>query len=152
MVQPCMKNRKEYKVVYIPSKSILYVSSSTTTAGHYKKAFPTGKDHCDLFDFVKRAVDVFQDACPHSICDGLFRVDVFMNQANAYIVNEFESLEAVYYGKSVLESAVTNYLKEYWLGKLMNIDLIQELLSTSRDRKDEVVDLDSVRSVKKKRL
>ena len=60
--------------------------------------------------------------------------------------------EAVYYGKSVLESAVTNYLKEYCLGKLMNIDLIQELLSTSRDRKNEVVDLDNVRSVKKKRL
>jgi hypothetical protein len=152
MIQPCMKNRKEYKVVYIPSKSIVYVSSSTTTAGHYKKAFPTGKDHCDLFDFVKRAVEVFQDACPHSICDGLFRVDVFMNQANAFIVNEFESLEAVYYGKSVLESAVTNYLKEYWLGKLMNIDLIQELLSTSRDRKNEVVDLDNVRIVKKKKL
>jgi hypothetical protein len=34
----------------------------------------------------------------------------------------------------------------------MNIDLIQELLSTSRDRKNEVVDLDNVRSVKKKRL
>ncbi len=108
-----MKNRKEHKVVYIPSKSIVYVSSSTTTAGHYKKAFPTGKDHCDLFDFVKRAVEVFQDACPHSICDGLFRIDVSMNQANAFIVNEFESLEAVYYGKSVLESAVTNNLKEY---------------------------------------
>ena len=101
---------------------------------------------------MKRAVQVFQDACPHSICDGLFRVDVFMNQVNAFIVNEFESLEAVYYGKSVLESAVTNYLKEYCLGKLMNIDLIQELLSTSRDRKNEVVDLDNVRSVKTKRL
>ena len=103
---------------------------------------------------MKRAVEIFQDACPHSICDGLFRVDVFMNQANAFIVNElFESLEAVYYGKSVLESAVTNYLKEYWLGKLINIDLlIQELLSTSRDRKTKVVDLDNVRSVKKKRL
>ena len=34
----------------------------------------------------------------------------------------------------------------------MNIDLIQELLSTSRDRKDEVVDPDDVRSVIKKRL
>ena len=55
---------------------------------------------------MKRAVEVFQDACPHSICDELFRVDVFMNQANIFIVNEFESLEAVYYGKSIFESTV----------------------------------------------
>jgi len=123
MIQPCMKNRKEYKVVYIPSKSIIYVTSSSTTAGHYKKAFPTGNNHCDLFDFVKRVVTVFQDACPHSICNGLFRVDVFMNNSNKFIVNEFESLEAVYYGKSIQESAVTNFLKEYWLAKLGSYQL-----------------------------
>jgi hypothetical protein len=137
IIQPCMRNRKEYKVVYIPSKSIVYVSSATTTAGHYKKAFPTGKDHCDLFEFVGRAVKVFQDACPHSICDGLFRVDVFMNQANEFIVNEFESFEAVYYGKSILENTVTNHLKEYWYGKLMDIDLIHELLSRTIEIKDK---------------
>ena len=39
MIQPCMKNRNEYKVVqYIPSKSKVYVSSSTTIAGNYKKS------------------------------------------------------------------------------------------------------------------
>jgi hypothetical protein len=153
MIQPCMRNRKEYKVVYIPSKSIVYVSSSTTTAGHYKKAFPTGKDHCDLFDFVKRAVEAFQDACPHSICDGLFRVDVFMNQANKFIVNEFESLEAVYYGKSILENTVTNYLKDYWYGKLIDIDLIQQLISTNSCKtKDEVVEKEKCSSVKKRKI
>ena len=53
MIQPCMKNRKEYKVVvYIPSKSIICVSSARTTSGHYKKVFPTGQNHCDLFTFV----------------------------------------------------------------------------------------------------
>ena len=38
--------------VYIPSKSIICVSSARTTSGHYKKVFPTGQNHCDLFTFV----------------------------------------------------------------------------------------------------
>jgi hypothetical protein len=43
-----------------------------------------------------QSVKVLLEACPHTICDGLFRVDVFMNQAGDFIVNEFESLEAAY--------------------------------------------------------
>jgi hypothetical protein len=47
-------------------------------------------------------------------------------------VNEFESLEkAVYYGKSIAENNVTNFLKEYWYEKLMDLDLIQDLLTRS---------------------
>ena len=94
------------------------------------------------------------DACPHSICDGLFRVDVFMNQANEFIVNEFESLEAVYYGKSILENTVTNHLKEYWYGKLMDIDLIQELLSRTIEIKDKnkAESLEKGRNSKRKKL
>ena len=77
-----------------------------------------------------------------------------MNQANEFIVNEFESLEAVYYGKSILENTVTNHLKEYWYGKLMDIDLIQELLSRSIEIKDKnkVEALEKGRSSKRKKL
>ena len=153
MIQPCMKNRKEYKVVYIPSKSIIYVSSARTTSGHYKKAFPTGQNHCDLFTFVMQAVKVLQEACPHTICDGLlFGVDVFMNQAGDFIVNEFESLEAAYYGKSIAENNVTNFLKEYWYGKLMDLDLIQDLLTKSCNIKVAEEDLAKSRRVKRKTL
>ena len=135
MIQPCMKNRKEYKVVYIPERNITYVTSTRVSAGHYKKAFATGDNHSDLFAFVKRAVAVFRDDCPHSICDGLFRVDVFMNQANEFIVNEFESLEASYYSRSTVENSVTHFLKEYWYEKLKSVDLIQQLIIRSSDLK-----------------
>ena len=137
MIQPCMKNRKEYKVVYIPAKNIIYITSTKVSNGHNKQAFPTGENHSDLFDFVKRAVAVFQDECPHSICDGLFRVDVFMNQANEYIVNEFESLEASYYGRPKFENAVTHFLKEYWSGKLKNVDLIRQLIDRSAEMRSK---------------
>jgi hypothetical protein len=129
MIQPCMKNRKEYKVVYIPSKNITYISSPSRTAscGNGKRAFSFG-DHSELFAFVKKVVDFFQAECPYVICDGLFRVDVFMNQANELVVNEFESLEAAYYSsRSSLENSVTNFLKSYWLDKLFTLDIIKQI-------------------------
>ena len=60
------------------------LQQARTTSGYYKKAFSTGQNHCDLFTFVMRAVNVLQEACPHTICDGLFLVDVFMNQAGDF--------------------------------------------------------------------
>ena len=129
MIQPCMKNRKEYKVVYIPSKNITYISSTSRTAscGNGKRAFSFG-DHSELFAFVKKVVEFFQAECPYVICDGLFRVDVFMNQANELVVNEFESLEAVYYSsRSTLENTVTDFLKSYWLDKLFTLDIIKQI-------------------------
>jgi hypothetical protein len=90
MIQPCMKNRKEYKVVYNPSsKNITYVSLTSRTASCGISKEP---DHSELFAFVKKVVDFFQAECPYVICDGLFRVDVFMNKTNELVVNEFESL------------------------------------------------------------
>ena len=77
-----------------------------------------------------------------------------MNQANEFIVNEFESFEAIYYGKSILENTVTNHLKEYWYGKLMDIDLIHELLSRTIEIKDKnkAEALEKGRNSKRKKL
>ena len=51
-----------------------------------------------------------------------------MNQANELVVNEFESLEAVYYSsRSSLENAVTDFLKSYWLDKLFTLDIIKQI-------------------------
>jgi len=104
-----MKNRKEYKVVYIPSKNITYISSTSRTAscGNGKRAFSFG-DHSELFAFVKKVVEFFQAECPYVICDGLFRVDVFMNQANELVVNEFESLEAQHDSIKAEENGLMN--------------------------------------------
>ena len=105
----------------------------TSSCGNNKKAFSSG-DHSELFSFVKKSVEIFQVECPYSICDGLFRVDVFMNRSNELVVNEFESLEAAYYcSKGSLESAVTNFLKTYWLDKLTSLDIIKHLLNHSTE-------------------
>jgi len=54
MIQPCMKNRKEYKVVYIPRKDILYVANiKGAKHSNGRKAFSSG-DHLELFAFVKK--------------------------------------------------------------------------------------------------
>lgn len=131
MIQPCMKNRKEYKVVYIPKKNILYVANIRGAMhANGKKAFSFG-NHEALFAFIKTTVEFFRAECPHAICDGLFRVDVFMNDTKEFVVNEFESMEAGYYGKSELE--VTHFLKEYWAEKLMEVDQIKDLIVISAE-------------------
>ena len=112
MIQPCMKNRKEYKVVYIPRKEILYISNIRGAKhSNGRKAFSSG-DHHELYTFIKKAVEFFLVDCPYAICDGLFRVDVFMNEYKDFVVNEFESLEACYYGSFESELAVTHFMKE----------------------------------------
>eukprot|EP00597_Dinobryon_sp_UTEXLB2267_P016104 CAMPEP_0201096512 /NCGR_PEP_ID=MMETSP0812-20130820/5481_1 /ASSEMBLY_ACC=CAM_ASM_000668 /TAXON_ID=98059 /ORGANISM="Dinobryon sp., Strain UTEXLB2267" /LENGTH=158 /DNA_ID=CAMNT_0047350809 /DNA_START=837 /DNA_END=1313 /DNA_ORIENTATION=+ len=130
MIQPCMSNRKEYKVIYIPSRSIQYIVSRTARCGS-GTSFSV-RPHTRLFDFVRRAVSVFRESCPHAITDGLFRVDVFETKLGELVVNEFESLDAAYYGDGRDSSFhVTNFLFEYWLQLLTKIDIIQDLILKS---------------------
>ena len=154
MIQPCMRNRKEYKVVYIPSKNIIYVSSLSSSCGNGKKAFSFG-DHSSLFAFVKTAVHSFQVECPYAICDGLFRVDVFMNQSNQLVVNEFESLEATYYSsREKDQTSVTSFLKDYWLSKLASLDIVQQITSSvevlGRDGRESATQDDNTKKKSKR--
>lgn len=136
MIQPCMSNRKEYKVIYIPSKSIQYIISRTARCG--SGVSYSVKPHTRLFDFVRRACNVFREHCPYAITDGLFRVDVFQTKLGELVVNEFESLDAAYYGGGRdISFHVTNFLFEYWLNLLTKIDIIQGLVRQSDDTAKE---------------
>ena len=140
MIQPCMANRKEYKVVYIQSKGIQYITSSGST--YKRKAYST-PPHTELFTFVKQVVLTLQNACPSCIVDGLFRVDVFQNQEKQLVVNELESLEAGFTGGSTgatssNEVIVTDYLQDYWLSKLTPIPIVHALQSLSKEKRNKL--------------
>lgn len=139
MIQPCMSNRKEYKVVYIPSKNIQYVVSRTARCG--SGASFSVRPHTRLFDFVKSAVGIFRHRCPYAITDGLFRVDVFQTKLGKLVVNEFESLDASYYSTERGDSSfvVTNFLRQYWLSKLIDIDIIKDLIQKSELEETDVL-------------
>lgn len=130
MIQPCMQNRREYKVIYIPSKQTQYIVPRSARCGHGTSF--SSRPHTRLFDFVRRSVDVFREHCPHAITDGLFRVDVFQTKLGDLVVNEFESLDAVYYcGGRDTSFHVTNFLREHWFKHLTEIDIIQDLIVKS---------------------
>ncbi len=118
MLQPCMQNRKENKVVTVNGKA-LYISENKTKAGS-QYSFPP--HHSNLFTFAEHAVRELKIADPSFHADGLVRVDVFQNQVGELIVNEFESLEAYYHSSAIIgmteEASVTEWLTEFWRLKL----------------------------------
>ena len=90
-----MKNRKEYKVVVLNMKPV-FIAYNPKCSGAQRKSF-SKKPHERLFNFAKLAVERLKEKCSHSIVDGLVRVDIFQNENQELVVNEFESLDANYY-------------------------------------------------------
>jgi hypothetical protein len=118
MLQACMKNRKEYKVVVINQRA-LYLANHHKKIGTSYSKFP----HTALLNFAENAVVQLKLNCPSTITDGLVRVDIFKNANDELVVNEFESLEACYYSKKdssfTAEADVSTFLREkYWKNKL----------------------------------
>jgi hypothetical protein len=118
MLQACMKNRKEYKVVVINQKA-LYLANHHRKVGTSYSKYP----HTALLNFAENAVASLKLNCPSTITDGLVRVDIFKNAYDKLVVNEFESLEACYYNKKDSsfnsEADVSTFLREnYWKNKL----------------------------------
>jgi hypothetical protein len=116
MIQPTMRNRKEYKVVLFNGK-YQYVNYKPKTPTH-SHAF-SYEPHERLRRFAEYAVSELKVCCPGAITDGLVRVDVFQTATKSLVVNEFESLEAVYYHH--LQHTTTNQLVEYWIDKIKTI-------------------------------
>lgn len=103
-----------------------YISSvdsrnSKKSANGVNKAF-SQSPHDELITFCKDSLKCFKSNCPHAITDGLFRVDVMQMRSGKFVVNEFESLEANYYGKlESQEFVVSLFLKNYWINKIRSI-------------------------------
>ena len=77
LIQPFMKNTKEYKVACYAGKFEYIVSSASH---HYvtkdTRAF-TMKPHTRLRIFVEEAIASLRTNCPYAIAHGVLRVDVF---------------------------------------------------------------------------
>ena len=91
MIQPCMQNRFEYKVVVLNGKAI----SETGNRNSYCWAFGTSESR---LKWAEKEVRFLRMKCPHALFDGLVRVDFFCDMNGKWVVNEFESLEAGFCG------------------------------------------------------
>lgn len=119
MIQPCMHNRKEYKVISLNNVPT-YVATIATgrnkkSGGGVNKAFA---DTDSLLSFAGEAIEKFRYNAPFAITDGLFRVDIFQDATGHMVVNEFESLDASYSASTQLQMATQSFLIKYWENKI----------------------------------
>jgi hypothetical protein len=114
MVQPCLVNRTEYKVVLLAGVAAYVASINQKGHGFNNKSF-SKSPHTAIKRFAESAVKMLQINNPHSICGGLVRVDIMMNACGDLVVNEFESLEAAIYSSNpTLEFKARMWLVKYW--------------------------------------
>lgn len=118
IVQPCMLNRKEYRVVVLDgaAKYVANISKNPHEAWSFS-SWP----HKSLFAFAENAVNALKMACPVSLTQGILRVDIFQAADGRLVVNEFESLEACIYSTCAKqEAAALTWMVDYWRRELLN--------------------------------
>lgn len=113
-----MANNFEYKVVCW-NKVPRYIASRQKGYGF---AFADGKEQ-EVLAFAGRAVQLLSERHSSAILDGLVRVDIFTTATNDMVVNEFESLEAMFLSKnSTWNNFIQTNMRRYWFDILnMNI-------------------------------
>jgi hypothetical protein len=133
IVQPCLYNRKEYKVVCFNERA-MYICNPSITGRKSKDgiciAFSTPSA---IMEFANLAIQEAKANLPYLLCDGLFRVDIMQGGDGFCKVNEFESLEANYedLGKNqhLTEYKIVHLLTQYWMKKIM--ECFEELINTA---------------------
>lgn len=116
MIQPRMLNNFEYKIVCWNMK-VMYIGKCKPGYGH---AFAIGNT-VSVEQFAEKALALLSERCPHAILNGLTRVDIFQTISGSYVVNEYESLEAVTYGQrdQIKPNQITAAMREYWYDVLV---------------------------------
>ena len=122
MIQPCMYNRREYKVVALNGKP-LYVANIATGSNKVSKpginkAFGSTNR---LLEFAGEAIEQLLSNAPFAITDGLMRVDIFEDATGCMVVNEFESLDASYCSTTQWEMTTRTFLTKYWETKIVDL-------------------------------
>ena len=132
MIQPCLSNRREYKVITIPSQNITYIANAKGRGNAYSIA-----PHERILNFAMETVQYFKSRCPHAITHQLFRVDILQTRDNKLVVNEFESIDANFvpnFGRSdqpntaALEFQVKSFVEKFWRDQLLSFELIRECI------------------------
>ena len=78
MIQPCLSNRREYKVITIPSQNITYIANVKGKGNAYSVA-----PHERILNFAMETVQYFKSRCSHAITHHpLFRVDILLTRDN----------------------------------------------------------------------
>lgn len=109
MLQERVDQNKEAKLCFLNMKFSHLISSTTTRKS--QRGFSTE----ELISFAYNALKMLETSCRGScILDGLVRVDLFKSNDGKLVVNEFESLEARYFGDVAEMTQVENFLKDYW--------------------------------------
>ena len=126
MIQPCMYNRREVKIVVLNNQP-LYKANIATGAlskskGGVNQTFSYDLNTLDaVLAFAGTALEKLKATLPYAITDGLFRVDIFQTLSGQLVVNEFESLEADFgcriSGATDFEALAWTFLSNYWRQK-----------------------------------
>lgn len=117
-VQPCMRNKMEYRVVVLGGAPAYLASINQSAKGVTHKAF-SKHPHDNLKRFAQRAVAALKKACPETISDCILRVDIFQRSDGRLVVNEFESLEARFHSTDHAEETFAiSWLAEFWFNQI----------------------------------
>jgi len=112
MLQPCLANRKEYKVAVVDGKAtfVADINQRASLGQPFSKA-----PHRELKTFAEHCCDILESFGDGALIHPLLRVDI-MQTVNGMVVNEFESLEACFYSKQFdkFELQTHDYLRKYW--------------------------------------
>lgn len=119
MLQPCLENRKEYKVCIFDGKAT-FVADINQRSG-IGIPFSTAP-HTDIKIFAEQACEVLESLCEGALALPLLRVDI-MQTRNGIVVNEFESVEACFFSKrfDTFELQAQNFLREYWVSTISSL-------------------------------
>jgi hypothetical protein len=133
MIQPCMYNRREVKIVVLNNQP-LYKANIATGArskskGGFHQNFSEDLNTLDaLLAFAGTALEKLKATTPYAITDGLFRVDIFQTLSGQLVVNEFESLEADFgcriSGATDFEALAWTFLSNYWRQKIESLIVV----------------------------
>jgi uncharacterized protein YbgA (DUF1722 family) len=127
IVQPCLANKREYKICFLTNPHTgEECDPFLCTNPHPKgKAFVNRFDHRLLYEFAKRAKRLYEENVSTHV-HPVFRVDIMRLQRGKFVVNEFESLEALIQSgasgplKRVKEDTRTQqFLERFWYLQLI---------------------------------
>ena len=114
MVQPCLKNKKEYKVVCLNGNPKYISKHSRSSKGRGFEDVPTE----DIMAFAQDILLYFNSHVEEAIVNMLCRVDVMLYKQRL-VVNELESFEAQFSGPRGAEAQVIPFLVDFWKHQLM---------------------------------
>ena len=129
IVQPWLENKKEYKICILSNPHTGEEREPFLCKNPHEKgkAFVNKYDLKPLYEFAKRAKRMYEKKVSHFVYP-VFRVDVMRMQNGKYVVNEFESLEALVLSgaigslkRDIEDNKTQNFLLEFWKEEIIRI-------------------------------